>query len=247
MSYYRQGPYRGSGGLYLGVPALTPMVRSIMIASGTVWAVQFLAYLLLGSSSLSDLFGLVPVLVVRGHVWQPITYLWLHSPRDIWHILFNMLVLWFLGGDLELRWGRWAFLRYYLICGIGAAPFIVVAGLLQGAEPASVPTIGASGAIFGVILAFGMVFADRPILFMLMFPMRSRTFAVLMFLIAFVSTLSASPTGISHVAHLGGMVVGLVYLKRAWRVGELYREIRWRMRRRRLRVIPRDGDDRWVH
>ncbi len=256
MSYYRQGPFRGpGGGVTIGVPSLTPMVRAIMIACGAVWLVQYLGYRMLGRDVLSQWLGLVPANLL-GYLWQPFSYMWLHSPATIFHVFFNMLFLWLLGSDLERRWGSRGFLRYYLVCGIGAAPFIILAGLasrgaevasLVGGDPASIPTIGASGAVYGIILAYGMVFADRTILFMLIFPMRARTFAIVLFVIAFFSTLDTRSVDISHVAHLGGMVVGYLYLKRAWRVGEFYRELRWKVRRRRFRVIPPRDDDPWVN
>ncbi len=235
----------------IGVPPLTPMIRAIMIACGAVWVVQFVWSIVVANVLLERVFGIVPAYTVRGWLWQPLTYMWLHDPRSIMHVGFNMLFLWLLGGDLERRWGGRAFLRYYLVCGVGAAPFIVVAGLVsgprQGVDPALVATLGASGAIFGVVLAFGMVFAERTILFMMIFPMKARTFAIVMFVIALVSTVGNTPGNVSHIGHLGGIVVGYLYLKRAWRIGEFWRELRWKLRRRSFRVIPPDDDDRWVN
>lgn len=225
-----------------------------MIACGAVWLLQFflgpVAGLDVASVSGQQIsprpslqwFGLVPGNVISGMVWQPFTYIWLHG--DLLHLLLNMFILWMLGGDLERHWGSRAFLRYFLVCGVGAGMFILVAGLLS--EP-WIPTIGASGAIFGVILAFGMIFSQRVILFMMIFPMRARTFSWLMFAIVLLSLLGQSVGNVSHVAHLGGMVVGYLYLKRAWRIGEFVREIRWRIRRRKLRVMPPGDDDRWVN
>jgi membrane associated rhomboid family serine protease len=155
----------------------------------------------------------------------------------------NMLFLYLLGGDLERHWGGRRFLRYYLICGIGAGVVVAVAGKLGGV---GIPTIGASGAIYGLLLAYGIVFAERTVLFMLIFPMKARTLSWILFGVAFFSTWDPRGSGVSHVAHLGGMVVGYLYLKRAWRVQDFYREIRWRLRRRRFRVMPPD-QDRWIH
>ena len=246
MSYYRHGPPPGPGyGVRIGVPPLTPMIRYIMIISGVIWAVQFLEVLVLKQAYLSHYFGLVPADVIRGFLWQPFTYMWLHSPQFISHILFNMLILWMIGGDLERHWGSRAFLRYYLICGVGAGLFILFGGLLAGETLST--TVGASGAIYGVLLAFGMIFSERRVLLMLIFPVRARTLAIILFAVAFLSTLSASGGGVSHVAHLGGMVVGYLYLKRAWRLGEFYRELAWKVRRRKFRVIPPKDDDPWVN
>ena len=101
--------------------------------------------------------------------------------------------------------------------------------LLPGPHP---PTVGASGAIFGVIVAYGVVFAERVIYLMVLFPIKARTFAWIMFAVAFLSMLTQSASGVSNIAHLGGMVVGWLYLKRAWRVGEMSpRAARWHQRR----------------
>lgn len=243
MSYYRHSPYR-SGGVVFGLPSLTPVTRALMIACGAVWVVQFLLGPILRVTDLSWVFGIVPALFVRGYFWQPLTYMFLHSPVQILHLLLNLLILWMVGGDLERHWGGRRFLGYYLVCGVGAGMFVAIAGLLSNTQA---PTIGASGAIYGLLLAYGMIFSERVILFMLVFPMRARTLSWVLFAIAFVSTLGQSASGVSHVAHLGGMVVGYLYLKRVWRVGELYRDIRWRLRRRKFRVASRDDEDRWVN
>jgi len=242
MSYYRHPPRRvyGSG---IGLPPFTPMVRAIMIVAGSVWGVQFLVGPLFRITYLSAWLGLAPDKVLGGQVWLPFTYMWLHSELMPFHLLFNLLFLWMFGGELEQLWGGRAFLRYYLVCGVGAGLFILASGLLG--NPSTV-TIGASGAIYGLIMAFGMVFSERTILFMMIFPMKGRTFAGVMFLLSFVFTLGYSGGGISHIAHLGGMVVGYLYLKRAWRVGSFFRELRWKLRRRKFKVMPPD-EDRWVN
>ncbi len=243
MSFYRQPPFRAYG-TAIGWPPLTPMVRSLMIALSATWGVQFVLMLLAGRGWLSLWLGLIPARVLHGEVWRVGTYMWLHAEASPWHLLFNLLFLWMFGGDLERHWGSRAFLRYYLVCGLGAGLCIFVAGLF--ALPYAV-TLGASGAIYGLILAFGVVFGERIVLFMLVFPMKARVFALVMFGIAFVFSLGYSAGGVSHVAHAGGMAVGYLYLKRAWRVGEFWRELRWRLRRRRFRVMPPPDDDRWIH
>jgi membrane associated rhomboid family serine protease len=152
------------------------------------------------------------------------------------------------GSELERLWGPRAFLRYYLVCGVGAGIAAVVFGLFVPGGWTS-QTIGASGAIFGLIVAYGVVFAERTILFMLIFPMKARTLAMIMFAIAFISTIRPTGGNVSHISHLGGAVVGFLYLKRAWRVGDFYRELRWRIRRRRFKVMQSQQDDfdRWVN
>ena len=259
MSYYRQGPFRPPGsGVTIGIPPVTPSLRLIMIVCGAVWLVQILLGFTgfhVGNLSFEGIFGVVPALVIRGFVWQLATYMFLHSPDSIMHILFNLMFIWMFGGELERHWGSRGFLRYYLVCGVGGGVFIVAMGManaLLGAAPASAytPTIGASGALFGLIVAYGMMFAERRVLFMLVFPMKASTFSMLMFAIAFFFTFAGEGGNISHIGHVGGAVVGFLYLKRAWRLGEFYRELRWKLRRRRFRVTPRDDRDdfdRWVN
>lgn len=247
MSYYRSAPPpRGFGGGGLALPPFTPAIRGIVVACAAVYGVEVVAYLASGRSAwFMDVFGLSSWGVLhRGFLWQPFTYLWMHA-LDPMHLVFNMLSLWLLGGELERQWGARRFLIYYLTCGVGAAPFIVAADMIPGPH---VPTVGASGAIFGVIVAFGMVFAERVIYLMALFPIKARTFAWIMFAVAFLSMVTQSQGGVSNIAHLGGMLVGWLYLKRVWRLGELVREMRWRLRRRRFRVMDSRGDDnRYLH
>jgi membrane associated rhomboid family serine protease len=245
MSYYRTPPYRPSGTLPVGLPSVTPVNRAIMIACGAIWACQVVLYMTLATNLPSYVLGIVPRQVVQqGWIWQPFTYMFLHSPVAISHILLNMLMLWMIGGDLERHWGRRRYLTYYLVCGVGAGVFVTIAGWLSGT---TLPTIGASGAIYGLLLAYGMIFSERVLLFMMIFPIRARTMAWILFGIAFVSTWAQSASGVSHVAHLGGMIVGYLYLKRAWRVGEMARSARWWYQRRKFRVLTRGDDDPWVH
>ena len=246
MSYYRNAPSRGGwgGGESLGLPAVTPVNKALMIACGVVWGTQVLLGPLLGWIDLSPFLGLVPVRVVHGWLWQLVTYNFLHSPEMYSHILFNLLMMWMIGGDLERHWGGRKYLTYWLVCGIGAGVCVTLAGAFRGV---AVPTIGASGAIYGLLLAYGTIFAERRLLFMLLFPIKARTMAWILFGIAFVSNLTPQGDRVSHVAHLGGMVVGWLYLKRAWRVGDLWRDIVWRLRRRRIKLMPPNDTDRWVN
>ena len=246
MSYYRSAPPpRGFGGGGLALPPFPPAIRGIVIACTAVYLIEVITYLASQRNPwFTQLFGLSAWAVLqRGFVWQPFTYMWLHV-LDPMHLVFNMLSLWLLGGELERQWGARRFLTYYLVCGVGAAPFIVAADLIPGPHA---PTVGASGAIFGVIVAFGVVFAERVIYLMALFPIKARTFAWIMFAVAFLSMLTQTQGGVSNIAHLGGMVVGWLYLKRVWRLPELYRELRWRLRRRRFRVMDSRDDNRWIH
>jgi membrane associated rhomboid family serine protease len=199
-----------------------------------------------GTGWVLEWFGLVPGYVIRGRIWQLATYLVLHDPGSPFHLIFNMLMLYMFGGELERHWGTRGFYRYVLVTGVGAGVFATALGVAAG-QAAGV-TIGASGAVFGLLMAFGLIFAHRTILFMMIFPMKAWAMAAIMFVLTLFYTMTQPGRPVSHIAHLGGAVVGLAYLKRVWRFGEIYRELRWKLRRRRFKVMERDDDfDRWVN
>lgn len=220
--------YRATLGL---AGRITPGIKGLVIANVAVFALQTAARLM-GKGDISTIFGLHPAVAFGDlWLWQPVTYMFLHSPNGLTHILFNMLFLWMFGTEVERAWGTRAFLRYYFVCGIGAA---LTTSLLFWNST----TIGASGAVFGVMLAYGMMFPNRQILFWFLFPMRALSFVLLCIAIELFSLLSLDD-GVAHIAHLGGMLFGYLYLKRAWRVGPFLSDLRWKLRRRRFKVVDR--------
>jgi membrane associated rhomboid family serine protease len=190
-----------------GYPRWTPAVKTLIIACVIAFAVQIIDQLA-GGPSIVPKFGLVPSDVThRYFLWQLVSYIFLHDTGQLFHILFNMLGLWMFGSELERTWGSKEFTKFFFICGIGAGLLTVLF------SPNSLSqTIGASGAIYGVLLAFGVLFPDR-IIYFLIFPIPAKWFVVIMGALAFLSSLSASGSGIAHVAHLGGMLFGFIYLK----------------------------------
>lgn len=203
MSRYNRTSYSS-----IGYPRWTPAVRIIIIAC----AITFLVQILIGRG-FTERFGLTPWDVIhQGYVWQLVTYIFLHDPSNILHIIFNMLGLWMFGSELEQVWGTRRFTRFFFICGVGAGVLMVLLYLISGSGDDRVTTIGASGAIYGVLLAFGMLFPDR-IIYVVIFPIPAKYLVMGLGVIAFYSSLSASSGGIAHVAHLGGMVCGYIYIK----------------------------------
>jgi membrane associated rhomboid family serine protease len=199
--------YRDSASLLF--PPFPPGVKWLIIANVAAY-ILLLAFVdtnLLGVSVLQA-FNLVPFDVARrGEIWQLVTYMFLHG--SITHILFNMLALWMFGAAIEQTWGTERFLQYYFICGIGAGICVVLANLAFGNPRDAV--IGASGAIYGLLLAFGMLFPDQEILLMFLFPVRAK-YAVMIFgAVAFILSFQSGP--VSNLAHLGGMLVGYIYMK----------------------------------
>jgi membrane associated rhomboid family serine protease len=197
--------------------------------------------------------GVVPKAVFEElAIWQLVTYMFLHG--DIFHILFNMLLLWMFGTELERTWGTRFFTKYYFVTGIGAA----VTSLLWSISPLPFAEsmyysvmIGASGAVYGVLLAYGLSFPHRPIYMYFIFPVPAKYFVMIMGAIAFLSSIGSGGGGVAHTAHLGGLVVGYLYLKglRGRPLDEIkYRWLRWRMNRARNKFGVYSGgrdDDNW--
>jgi len=162
-------------------------------------------------------FGLVPILVWKKYfLWQLVTYMFLHG--GFFHILFNLLAFWMFGGELENYWGSKKFLFYFLFCGIGAGICTVVVTPYQ-----FIPVIGASGAIYGILLAFGWLFPNRLIYVYFLFPIPAKYFVIIFGLIEFFSSIGGAGGGVSHLTHLGGLLFGLLYM--------LYPMVRQKIRR----------------
>jgi rhomboid family protein len=231
MSSYRTqySPQIGLGG------RITPGVKALLIANVSVFVLQVLSHRATNGSDVELIFGLRPVLVYPGwQLWRLVTYMFLHATDWLAHLLLNMLMLWMFGTEVERVWGTREFIKYYFLCGIGAAITTCLVSRQSN-------TIGASGAIFGVMLAYGLIFSNRQIFFWFIFPMRAISFVLLCVGIELYALLSL-PDGVAHIAHLGGMLVGFLYLKRSWKVREFWRELRWRLRRRRFRVMRGEDD-----
>ncbi len=151
-------------------------------------------------------FGLIPLMVWKKYfLWQLFTYIFLHGGFS--HILFNLLALWMFGGELENYWGSKKFLFYFLFCGIGAGICTVVFTPYQ-----FIPVIGASGAIYGILLAFAWLFPKRPILIYFLFPIPAKYFVIIFGLIELLSSMEGTGGGVAHLTHLGGLVFGFFYL-----------------------------------
>ena len=152
-------------------------------------------------------FGLVPKLVwSQLKIWQPFTYMFFHG--DIWHVLINMFVLWMFGSELERVWGKKNFLRFYFVTGVGSGLGTMIFGLQS-----MTPVVGASGAVYGVLLAYGVIFPNRTVYLYGIIPIKSFWFVIGIGLIAFISSFN-NVSNISHLTHLFGMIIGYLYLKR---------------------------------
>ena len=234
----RRNPY-GNVSYAFGPGGISFAVKWLIIANVAV----FLACAIFPVVSIA--LGLTPAAVLREFwVWQPATYMFVH--RELMHLLFNMLALWMFGTELERLWGHTAFLKFYAVCGVGAAITTIVASLLPFAFAGPIyysMTIGASGAVYGLLLAWGMLFPDRPILMFMLFPVPAKVFVLVMGAISLWLSITSSGGGIAHITHLGGLLAGYLYLSsgRGGLSAEIkYRYLKWKMARmrRKFDVVP---------
>jgi membrane associated rhomboid family serine protease len=201
--------YRDSGfGFSFSV---TPMVKKLLVANAAV----FLLTLVIGEGRLFDWFALQPGrILVRP--WGIGTYMFLHA--GVWHILMNMLVLFFFGPPLEARWGEREFLRFYLVGGLGGAAlsFLFMPQMV----------VGASAAIYAVMLAFALNWPNAPIYIYGIFPVKAKWLVGFLFVLTVLGTFGSSGSGTAHFAHLGGILAAFAYLKADWRPGSALARIR---------------------
>ena len=204
----------------------TDAIRTLVLVNVAVYLLQSLS----GKEDVFfRLFGLVPSSFLSElMVWQPFTYMFFHAPFyssvGISHILLNMLGLWVFGRELEQAWGKNNFLKYYFVTGIGSG---LVTFLFQINSDS--PVIGASGAVYGVLLAYGLSYPNRMLYIWGIIPVKSLWLVIIMGAIAFFGLLG-NADGISHVTHISGMVIGYFMLNKKWR----WREILFKIRKKTI-------------
>ncbi|NTW55529.1 MAG: rhomboid family intramembrane serine protease [Chlorobiaceae bacterium] len=204
MTYYNE-PYR-PGGFQL----IPPAIKLIILANVAIFFLQVspAGELINGLGALwpvgSEQNGGLPFLP-----WQLVTYMFMHG--SLQHLFFNMFALWMFGAEIENYWGTRHFLTYYFVCGIGAGIINLLATM-----GSPYPTVGASGAIYGVLLAFGMMFPDRYIFLYFLVPVKAKYFVAAYAFIEFFSGIGSKTMGsgnmVAHFAHLGGMLIGFIYI-----------------------------------
>ena len=211
----------------MGFPPFTYAVKWLVIVNCAIFVLELLlpGLKIVSTRDIELTFGLVPGLIVlHGYVWQVVTYAFLHA--GTFHLLFNMLTLWMFGSQFEMDWGRRQFLEFYFFCVVGAAITSIVIGfggalayrfwdapLFNGmASLITVPTVGASGGIFGILLAYGMLYGNREILLWFVLPIKAKYLVAAFIFIALVGALGGTG-GVANFAHLGGAFFGWVYLR----------------------------------
>ncbi len=237
---YQGGGGAGFGGTGFGPPVTPPIIKQIMIVNAAI----FMLTLLFGSldprsNPIMAYASATPAAFWQGGMlWQPFTYMFLHG--GLGHIAMNMFALWMFGSPVAMAWGARRFLRFYLVCGFGAGFLIVSIPYLAlatgwGANSILIPTVGASGAVYAVLLAYSLTWPDRTI--MLIFPPVAFKAIWLIPLLFFMEIYFGSQ-GVSHVGHLGGVLVGWLWLRRGSGIGGFMpsmNKIKYRWRRYRMR------------
>jgi membrane associated rhomboid family serine protease len=250
--------YRSKSGLrgVFYTPGFPPGVKWLLIINAAIFIFGFFIGLLQLDRPLA-LLALVPAQVVNWFaIWQLFTYLFLHG--GFGHIIWNMLALWMFGADLERLWGTRRFLQFYFFCGVGAGICVVLLNYLLPWGNPLVPTIGSSGAIFGILLANAVLFPDRTVLWGFLIPIQMKYFVLIIGVVTFISSFQVNQ-GVSEFAHLGGLLFGYLWLKTprgGWSFSplalprQIYRQWKWERAKRKFEVYQRKRDsDRgpWVH
>lgn len=250
-------PRQSYGRSFLSGGSLSGAVRMLLAWNVIMFLMQWLlndrvrAFVEIGGipvgiGAVNRWLGLSPDLAWNGAVWQLVTYMFLHG--GLWHLAINMFILWMFGSEIEYLMGTRRFIRFYFFAGIGAGMTTLLVNFpLMGAPPSSVPTVGASGAIFGILLAYGMSFPNRRIFLYFLIPIPAKYFVVLLGLLDLLASFSGAHTGVAHFAHLGGLLFGWIYIMLygipGVRVGYLERRRR-RRRAEAFRVIDFNDRDR---
>ena len=186
--------------------AIPNVIFILLVANGLLFALQQLSREFLLAN-----FALWPVGTPLFQPWQLLTYGFLHSPTYLGHIFFNMFGLWMFGRDLERMMGPKRFLTYYLTCVIGAG---IVQLIVAGTQGGIYPTLGASGGVFGILLAFGLAFPNRMVMLLIPpIPMRAKYFVLIFGLLELYLGVSGNAPGVANFAHLGGMLFGFLLIQ----------------------------------
>jgi membrane associated rhomboid family serine protease len=245
----------------LSFPPFTKAVKWLVLINAAVYLLLTLLEALTPGFGIvvRDVLSLIPQWVMHGSVWQLVTYSFVHG--GLFHILFNMLALWMFGAQLETDWGQKKFLEFYFFCVIGAALTTIAVSYtgLGGITPTT-GTVGASGGVLGILMAFGMLYGDQEImLFPIPLSIKAKYFVAGLVFIEVISAINAAGPGhgqdIAYVAHIGGLLFGFLYVKFlprrgvAFGVSERYFSVRnsyyrWRRRRaaRKFEVYMRKHD-----
>jgi membrane associated rhomboid family serine protease len=198
-------------------PQVTPAVRILLIVLVSIFLLQIVLDRFVGLPFTAN-FAFTPYLFLSGKLWQLVTYIFLHGSP--FHLFFNALALFMLGPQLESLWGTKKFLTYFFVSAFGGAilhTLIWVSSLFFFPEHSSslglIPIVGASGALYGLLMAYGLLFGNSYFLAFFVFPIQARYFVLIIAAIELISSLTSGNQGVAHLVHLGGLATGFLYLK----------------------------------
>jgi membrane associated rhomboid family serine protease len=194
---------------------ITPMVKKLMIINGSIFILQQFVDLV-RPGYIEYLFGLNHSLFIgQLYLWQIFTYMFIHG--GWFHIIFNLLALWMFAGELEEEWGSRSFLKYYIFSGLGAGFFIAILNAwLYMRYGLDFPTVGASGALYALLLAYGIKWPNREVLLWFILPIKMKYLLAAFGLIEFFGTLNSAAGrmgSVSHIGHMGGLIAGFILLQ----------------------------------
>ena len=253
---------RGMSSGFEMLPRTPLVIKRLLWINFILWFVFAVAFATRSAAGVSIFrwLSLAPAVFLRGAIWQPVSYMFLHDPGGLWHVVLNLFALWMFGGTLARDWGDRRFLHFYLICGAGAGLADVVARIMTGS--AHVPTIGASGAVLAVVTAFAVTYPNTPILVSFILPVPAWVIAVgyaAINLLGAVQDFSrgGNPSGTAFTVHLAGMALGYYFVRRraglpslpSWDFEARRRERKLRRARQKFEVYMRkrdDDNDPWV-
>ena len=216
MSYYSNGRQ----GFLANTPRIT---RNLIIINIIIFVATVLAERVLHNDVFGRLFALYPLGTPYFRIWQPVTYMFMHG--GIWHILFNMYTLYIFGCVVENIIGTKKFITFYTICGVGAAALHL---LVQSLTNDFAPTVGASGSIYGVLIAFAILFPESRLT--LLFPpvtLSAKWMVIIFAIIELTTGLTGTSANVAHFAHLGGMLIGWLLILFWKKRGVLFDKERW--------------------
>lgn len=231
----------------------TKVVKRLIIANLVIWIfVQvILGRFIYPDFNFEKYFGFVPGLFFQSfYLWQPVTYLFFHDTQNVFHIVLNLLMIWWLGSELEQKWGSKFFTLYYFISGVGAALIYLIVTLVyvmitDKIQPLLLPVIGASGAIFGLMVAYGIVFGERIVYFMFIFPMKAKYFVLILGGMELMILLNNGIGGgqVANLAHIGGVISGFLFLM-IWTWIQKNKRNGSTWRRRKLKLVVNNQSDK---
>lgn len=237
MSYTTYGPTQFGFGF-----RLTPWVKRLLVANIGVFALVVLVNGLIDPPAAVQMYpgywpnrflAFAPADLLT-QPWGIITYMFAHG--GLWHLLVNMLMLFFFGPPLEQKWGSTEFIKYYLICGLGGVALSFIFAIQAN-------VIGASAAVFGVMLAFAINWPESPIYIWGILPVKAKWLVGVLGVLTFFMAVGQPGDGVAHAAHLGGLVAGLIYLKSDWRLGATLDRLREASQARRFAVVSKEEEE----